>query len=118
MDDFKNCPVCGCKMRNKHDVSVKFPNKISSLTTRLCTGTNHTLQIFSDPKDNSVKIFKVSLNPKYTKFVEINYVTGTTDIRCFKEGIERTLTLNKILEPDLPTLEKLKKKVDLYVVFS
>lgn len=118
MDDSKNCPLCGCKMRNKHNVSVKFPDKISCLTERLCTGTSHTVQIFSDPDDNLVKIFKASLNPKYTKFVQINYVTGTTDIRCWKQGKEKTLTINKILEPDPPDLEKLKKKVDLYITFS
>jgi hypothetical protein len=117
MEDFKVCPICNEKMRALNKIKL-LVNNVSMLTTeRVCAnGVTHCLQTFS--KDNELLILKVSLNNKFTKFITINYATGKSVIGCWKEGKNSPILIDKILDVDFPSLEKLKSKIDLYIAFS
>lgn len=121
MDDILSCPICGNKLRN-----VKTPNKFlhtagktSDYIERTCVhGRNHAIQFFTDEATNQVDFLKISLNPKYSRYLEINYVNKTCRISCMKAGKTEYIDIEKMIEPDFPDLIKLKERVALYVVFS
>lgn len=121
MDDILNCPICGNKLRN-----VKMANKLlhgtgktSDYIERTCAqGRNHTIQFFTDEATNQVDLLKISLNPKYSRYLEINYVTKSCRISCMKAGKAEYIEIEKMIDPDFPDLIKLKERVAMYVVFS
>ena len=121
MDDTVSCPICGNKMRTVH-LTSKFShtvNKTANYTERVCSsGMNHTLQLFTDKATNKVDLIILSLNHKYSRYLEIDYVNQKSRIMCAKESKIEYIEIDKILEPDFPDLTKLKEKVSLYVVFS
>ena len=114
------CPICGNKMRNrKHVVSLHYINgRDGEYTERLCNGVNHTIQIFVSEKENTVDFVRISLDPKYSKLIEIDYYNQKCSISCMKNGVADVIKIDKMIEPDFPDLEKLKEKVSLYVTFS
>jgi hypothetical protein len=119
MDDFTHCPICNDKMRVLHGINLRLDKKILSLTERLCVkGMNHCLQSFSDPQTNEVVMIKTSLNPKFTKYVELYYLTNHSKILLCKDGGQKEILIDKLIEPDFPNLDKLRKKVDLFIIFS
>lgn len=61
---------------------------------------------------------KLSLNPKYSRFLEIDWVNQKCKITCVQNGEYDHIDIPKMIEPDFPDLVKLKEKVNLYVVFS
>jgi hypothetical protein len=71
-----------------------------------------------DEKTQQIDCIKISLNPQYSRFVEINYALGTSRISCLKEGQPDYINIDKILEIDFPCLEKLRDKIKLLVLFS
>lgn len=121
MDDTLVCPICGNKLRN-----AKLTNrylhpikKFSDFTERTCTlGMNHTIQMFIDGYTGKVDFLKISLNPKYSRFVEIDYINSRCRVSCLKNNIPDYIEIDKMIEPDFPELTKLKERVSMYVVFS
>lgn len=120
MDDTLVCPICDKKLRNTKVVGslIYALNKNSSHTERLCTGVNHTLQIFVDDETGQVDLLRVSLNPKYSRYVEIDFHNQKSRVLCMKEGNLEIIHIDKLIEPDFPDLTSLKEKVSVYVVFS
>lgn len=118
MDDFTVCPICSNKLRSKHDLSIKLGGKHFTASERTCTlGMNHTLQVTAVP-DGQVLRLKVSLNEIYTKFVEIDFISNKSQILCFKNSKLFAIPIDKLLIADFPSLEKLRRKVDLYIALS
>jgi hypothetical protein len=121
MRDTKVCPICGLKMRTINLKNKKLHNsdKASTYAERTCSkGLNHTVMFFSDTVTGQVDFLKLSLTPKYSKFLEIDYINQKCRIACKKEGKTEYIDIPKLLIPDFPHLADLKSKVDLYVVFS
>jgi hypothetical protein len=123
MDDARLCPICGNKLRSYNSPADQILFWISSKKTkyieRNCTlGHNHTLQMFIDTATNKVDYLKLSINPQYTLFIEINYLAEKCFIVCMKDGERRVIEIDKIIEPDFPSLSLLSEKVNLFVVFS
>lgn len=120
MDDTAMCPICGEKFRNLHFPNKHLPqfNKTANFTERTCAGLNHVIVVYADNDTKKIDYIKLSLNPKYSKYLEINFVQNKCRIHCMKEGESQYIDIPKMIEPDFPTLEKLKEKVSLYVVFS
>lgn len=121
MDDTLACPICRNKLRttNSTDLLLHRTGKISDYAERVCTrGKNHAIQFFTDLKTGEVDFLTISLNPKYSRFLEIDFVNRRCYALLFKDGVREVVGIPKMIEPDFPDLEKLKEKISMYVVFS
>lgn len=121
MHDTLSCPICGNKLRSIKQANKQLYQigKVANYIERTCSdGMNHSLQIFVDESTNVVDLLKLSLNPKYSRFLEIDFYNQKCRINCLKEGKPEYIDIPKMIEPDFPDLIKLKEKVSLYVVFS
>ena len=120
MDDTLVCPLCGNKLRNTKEVAdYLFPlKKFGEWMERVCTGPNHVIQFFTDLKTGQVDFLKISLNPKYSRFMEIDYINQRCRVITLKNNKPEYIDIPKMIEPDFPDLIKLKERVSMYVVFS
>lgn len=120
MNDTSSCLICGIPMRsinmkNKHLSGV---NKTSDYIERTCAGYNHTLSFWSDILTNQVDLLKVSLNRKYSQWVDIDFINQKSRISCFNNSIPEYIYLPSVPELDFPNLLKLKEIIQLYITFS
>ena len=121
MDDTVWCPICESKLRNlKLKDKLYHPiGKTSTFIERSChTGKNHYLQLLTDTITGQVDYLKFSLDPKYSKYIEIKFITNECSLTFVKNGTPQIIEISKIIEPDFPDLIKLKQQVNLYAVFS
>jgi hypothetical protein len=121
MDDVLMCPICGNKMRNNHLANklLHSVGKTADYAERICSNQpNHVVTLYTDKETKQVDLLKISLNPKYSRFIEIDYVNQKCRITCAKDGEYEHINIPKMIEPDFPDLTKLKERVGLYVVFS
>jgi uncharacterized protein YbaR (Trm112 family) len=121
MDDTLVCPICKNKLNNIK-LSNKFLHaidKTSDYVVRRCIrGMNHFLTFYVDENTWQVDFLKISLNPKYSRYIEIDFVNQKCRIACLKDSKPEYIEIDKMLYPDFPHLTKLKEKVSLFVVFS
>ena len=122
MDDVLHCPICGNKFRtNHHARKLLHPvGKTAAYAERICSsGHNHVITMWVDKTTKQVDMIKLSLNPKYSRFLEMDFVNRKCRITCItKDGEHEDIDIPKMIIPDFPDLTKLKEKVNLYVVFS
>lgn len=121
MDDVLLCPICGNKMRTSHQQNklLHEVEKTADYASRVCSNQpNHVVILWTDKETKKVDLLKISLNPKYSRFIEIDFVNQKCRITCAKEGEYEYIDIPKMIEPDFPDLTKLKERVSLYVVFS
>lgn len=123
MDDTLACPICKNKLRTVKLTNRYLPNspymaKPGNYFERTCTGVNHSLQLFTNEETQQIDMLKFSLNPKYTLFLEINYVSQKSRISCLKKGEISYIAIPKMLTPDFPDLVNIKDKISMYVTFS
>lgn len=119
MQDTTICPICGKKLRTvSTNTNLSFIEKVGDFFERTCTGPNHSVQFYTDKVNKSVDMLRFSLDPKYTRYFEIDYVNGRSRIYCMKNGETQYIYLPKMLEPDFPELNKLREKISIYVTFS
>jgi hypothetical protein len=121
MDDTLQCPICGNKLKTSHHTNkLLHPiGKTADYAERVCSdGRNHTLTIWTDKNTKAVDFLKLSLNPKYSRFLEIDYVNQKCRITCAKEGEYEYIEIPKLIELDFPELVKVKEIVGMYIVFS
>jgi hypothetical protein len=121
MEDTLTCPICGNKLRNNRLVNefIHLLDKTSTFVERSCTAQfGHSLQFFTDTITGKVDLLKLSLTPQYSRFIEINYISGKSRISCLKNSKADYIEIERILEPDYPYLLALKEKVGLFVILS
>ena len=121
MEDTTACPICKNKLRTiKLPERLLYPvSKISSFLERTCgLGMNHSLQFFVDLETGKVDFLKLSLNPKYSRFLEVDFVNQKCRIACYRNSEPQYVEIPKMVELDFPNLEKLKERISLYVTFS
>ncbi len=121
MDDVSHCPICGNKLRtNHHNNKLLHPvSKTTDYAERVCSdGHNHTVTVWTDKTTKQVDLLKLSLSPKYSRFLEIDFVNQKCRVICAKDGEYEYIDIDKMIEPDFPDLVKLKEKISLYIVFS
>lgn len=120
MDDVLNCPICGDKTRNIHtDNKLLHPvSKTANYTERVCAGHNHTISLWTDRDTKQVDFIKLSLNPSYSRWIEVDYINQKCRIVCSKNGEYEYIEIPKMLDLDFPDLAKLKEKVSIYIIFS
>jgi hypothetical protein len=121
MDDILNCPICGNKLRTNHHVNklLYSIDKTADYAERICSdGHNHIVTLWVDKSTKTVDFLKLSLSPKYSRFLEIDFVNQKCRITCMRDGEHEHIDIPKMLIPDFPDLVKLKETVSLYIVFS
>lgn len=121
MDDTLTCPICSNKMRtiNLENKLLHAIGKQSNYAERTCIkGMNHSLRLWADKVTGKVDFLNLSLNPKYSRYLEIDFINLKCRINCMKDGKPDYVTIPKMIWPDFPELKKLKERVELYVVFS
>lgn len=121
MDDTLACPICGNKLRNVNLKNKRLHSvrKTADYVERTCsTGMNHSLQLFCDGYTRKIDFLRLSLNPKYSRYLEIDFFNQKCRISCLKEGKAEYIEIAKMIQPDFPHLTKLKERVSMYVVFS
>lgn len=120
MDDTLTCPICGNKLRtvNIKNRQLYMVGKIGNWAERTCNGMNHAVQIWTDPATRKVDLLVLSLNPKYSRYLEIDFINQKCRINCMKNGKPEYINIDKMIEPDFPDLVKLRERVALYITFS
>jgi|WetSurMetagenome_2_1015567.scaffolds.fasta_scaffold587944_2 hypothetical protein len=119
MEDTTTCPICGSEMRTLSvNIKLHYVEKVGDFFERTCTGPNHSVQFYADKLTKSVDMLKFSLDPKYSRFLEIDYLNKRCRIYCVKNSEIKYIYINKMLIPDFPDLKKLTEIISLYVIFS
>lgn len=120
MDDTTTCPICRKKMRTIKVQNMYLPSagKTGTYFERTCSGPNHSVQFFTNESTKLIDILKFSLDPKYSRYLEIDYVNSRCRIYCMKNGEAQYIHIDKMVELDFPNLEKLRERIAMYVTFS
>jgi hypothetical protein len=121
MDDILCCPICGNKLKTAHlTKKLLHPvGKTANYAQRTCSeGYNHVIRFFTDKKTKQVDFLSISLNPKYSRYLDIDYVNQKCRITCAKDGEYEYIEIPKMIFPDFPDLVQLNERVSLYVLFS
>lgn len=121
MDDTQICPICSRTMRTakRYNFSVNNNPKILDYTERICSGTNHSVQIFTDDNTKKVDLLKLAINPNYSRVIEIDLLNQKCKINMYKlSKLDFTIDIPKIIYPDFPDLIKLQEKISLYMTVS
>lgn len=120
MDDVLNCPICDSKLKTSHHKNkLLHPiDQTADYAERICNGHNHIIAIWVNKATKKVDFMKLSLNSKYSRFLEIDWVNQKCRITCAKDNEYEYINIPKMIEPDFPNLTKLKEKVSLYITFS
>lgn len=132
MDDTLFCPICGNKLRSITRTKrvmygfswVPVPiidlGKYGNYIERVCTkGPNHRgLQFFTNEDTKKVHMLKLSIDPKYSVFLEIDFHNERSRISCMKNGRPYYIEIDKLLVPDFPNLIRLKEKINMFVLLS
>ena len=120
MDDILNCPICGTRMRTVHHKNKHLHpiNQTADYAERICSGHSHVISFWANKTTKRIDFMKMSLNSKYSRFLEIDWVNQKCKIACVSEGEYTYIDIPKMIEPDFPDLVKLKERVNLYIVFS
>jgi hypothetical protein len=93
--------------------------KIANYAERICSkGYNHSVSLWSDKSTKTIDLLKVSLSPRYSRFLEIDFVNQKCRIICAKDGQYEYIDIPKMLTLDFPLLEKTKETVAMYILFS
>lgn len=79
---------------------------------------NHFLQMFVDGYNKKIDVLEVSLDPGYSRCLQMDFVNRRCRVVCRKENKPEYINVPKMIEPDFPDLNRLKEKVSMYVVFS
>lgn len=134
MDDIMLCPICGNKFTSRSTyTSALDPEalpikkvkrhcsrapKPSNYIERTCTNMNHSLLTMVNKNTNKIDFIKMSLNHKYSRYIEIDFYHQKCRVSCMKDGNSEYIEIPKMILPDFPDLVKLRERVGLYVVFS
>lgn len=117
MQDTLLCPICNNKLENSYQNRYTNISK-TDLIRRRCAGPGHYLHFYTSKENRKITIISFSLDFEYSKYIEINFIKEKTKIDCRKNNTPYTIILNKILEIDFPILDKLKEKVNTYILIS
>jgi len=121
MRDTLHCPICFHQLKSVRAQLKKLAqtNKTAHYIHRTCSGKPHQLSFYADKATGKIDWIQFSPNLDYSTFVEIDFVNSTAIIKFFRDSREyMRMELNEIVIPDFPSLEKLKKKIELLITFS
>lgn len=122
MDDFTHCPICNNKLRTHHltNWTQFYLPKTADYIERICShGFNHSLLIATDPISLQIDFMKLSLNPSFSRFIEIDFINSKCRVRIYQENDpDLIINIPSLLMPDFPSLALLNQKVSLYLTFS
>jgi len=79
---------------------------------------NHNIQFYVDGYTGKVDFLTLSLDHKYSKYIEFDFVNQKCKISCFKNGQMQYINVPKIIIPDFPKLTALKERISMYITFS
>jgi hypothetical protein len=108
------CPICQEKLRNIKTFRVFDHLEHQLYTERTCSRLNHMVMFFTNEQTKQVDFLKMSLNPKYSRFLEVNFLDQTCRVSLMNENVPDYIQIPKMVELDFPSLTKLKEKIELY----
>ena len=117
MDNTNLCPICEKKLSSTASSKDNL-DKTASYLERKCANMNHSIVLWVNSITNKIDFIKMSLNPKYSTFIEIDFYNDKCRINCLKNGNPEYINIPKMIYPDFPELVKLKDKVKLFITFS
>lgn len=104
MKDNNNCLVCNSGLQKIH--------LTKNIIEKLCTNSySHSFYLISNKSNKDILYFKFSLNPYFTRFLEVDYRIGQSVI-CDRD---KRILVSRILEPDFPCLDILNNQLDLFL---
>jgi len=121
MRDTLHCPICFHQLKSTRAQLKKLAqtNKTAHYIQRTCQGKPHQLNFYTDKTTGKIDWISFSPNQDYSTFVEIDFVNGAALVKLFKNSKEYLrMEFSEIVIPDFPSLEQLKKKIELLVTFS
>jgi len=98
---------------------VITPGPYLAYYERICTkGMNHSLQLTALVATGKIHLIKMSLDVRYTKYLEVNFVQNSCSIILSKANELKYIDIPKMIDLDFPLLDKVREKVDMYITFS
>lgn len=79
---------------------------------------NHLLQFYYDKNTKQVDFLNLSLNPFYSRWVEVDFYNKKSRIIIYNNNERQYIELPRIIEPDFNNLTPLKEKISLFIAFS
>ena len=124
MDDCLFCPICSSRLKSYGPFTryVYLIKKMADYIDRGCiSAEDHYIHLLIDSATHKIDIMKISINKSDThnKFIEIDYVNNKSRIIILEpHGPPQYIDLPKMISPDFPILEELKRKVNILIAFS
>lgn len=121
MRDTLHCPICFHQLKSTKAQLKKLlqTNKTAHYIHRQCQGKPHQLSFYADKTTGKIDWISFNPNLDYSTFVEIDFVNEHAIIKLYKDSKEcLRMELAEIVIPDFPSLEELKKKIELLITFS
>jgi len=121
MRDTFHCPICFHQLKSSRAQLKKLAqtNKTAHYIQRTCAGKPHQLSFYADKTTGKIDWIQFSPNQDYSTFVEIDFVNEHALIKFFKNSREYLrMEIDELMVPDFPSLEHLKKKIELLITFS
>lgn len=119
MDDTLICPICGNALKSTKSATFRMHtlNKTAKYIYRNCAeAINHTASFYIDQNTNKIDFLKISIEPNYSKIIEIDFHNQKSTLRLHGNNASETIHLQRTFEPDFPALENLKKQVNLFIL--
>lgn len=113
----KNCPICTCELSLSEETSSLHKNSIYSC--RAFT-KNHMYSLLLS-EDSKILKFKLRLtNDDDSKITcKIHYDSGYSEVWTgISFNLSDRININHIIELDFSNIEKIKKKLKTYMLFS
>ncbi len=120
MIDTSVCPICFSKLDSikRIHTHITYINNTANYYKKDCKYGYHIFQSFLNIETNQLDYIYLSIPPYFTTFMYMDLLNNKSKIMCFKCGIPQEIHVPGIIQPDFPSLIKLREKVSKYVLFS
>ena len=119
MQDMHYCPICNSKLlsTNYKNYHIPFVNNTADYVERKCVNVaGHSLVFYT--QQNNIDFIKFSLAENFSNFIYLDFINNKSLLAYFRNGSkEQSVEVDYLLEPDFPSLKKLKHTISKYASF-
>lgn len=119
MQDMHHCPICNSKLFSSlyKNHCINFINNTADYTERKCVNVpGHSFVVYAT--NNNIHLMKFSLAENFSNFIYLDYLNNRSMLAYFRNGNkEQSVEVDYILEPDFPSLTKLRHTISKYSSF-